>query len=249
MVSSMTVGDPGAHHAAGGRRCSRQLLRMAITCVAVAAVQVVPSACRATIGQVAGGGRTEKPMLKAGRAYHKYRVKRNSWPKVSAAASGGAVAGWAVRGQAAWGQRAGSSNIQAGACMIMGACKRQGQGGGLLEGCLSLWQHCPGRRYTMASFEWRRGPSGSLFAQWKSLTLSSRAPHVWCDVSSTVCITLWGTISTSSMGSGSIHRLHCLLLTAASKQHGVCRMAGGGDVLSNHVRLRGIAAWFTGGLS
>ena len=44
--------------------------------------KVVNSACRATIGQVSGGGRTEKPMLKAGRAYHKYRVKRNSWPKV-----------------------------------------------------------------------------------------------------------------------------------------------------------------------
>lgn len=34
------------------------------------------------IGQVAGGGRTEKPLLKAGRAYHKYRVKRNCWPIV-----------------------------------------------------------------------------------------------------------------------------------------------------------------------
>ncbi|KAL6766859.1 RPL8 [Auxenochlorella protothecoides x Auxenochlorella symbiontica] len=44
--------------------------------------KVIPSGCRATIGQVAGGGRTEKPLLKAGRAYHKYRVKRNSWPKV-----------------------------------------------------------------------------------------------------------------------------------------------------------------------
>merc|ERR1712225_38545 len=38
--------------------------------------------CRCTIGIVAGGGRIDKPMLKAGRAYHKYRVKRNSWPKV-----------------------------------------------------------------------------------------------------------------------------------------------------------------------
>ncbi|KAF3508889.1 hypothetical protein F2Q69_00004571 [Brassica cretica] len=44
--------------------------------------KIVPSGCRAMIGQVAGGGRTEKPMLKAGNAYHKYRVKRNSWPKV-----------------------------------------------------------------------------------------------------------------------------------------------------------------------
>jgi hypothetical protein len=44
--------------------------------------KVLPSTCRGTVGQVAGGGRTEKPMLKAGRAYHKYKAKRNSWPKV-----------------------------------------------------------------------------------------------------------------------------------------------------------------------
>ncbi|GFH27617.1 ribosomal_L2_C domain-containing protein [Haematococcus lacustris] len=44
--------------------------------------KVVPSDCRAMVGQVAGGGRTEKPMLKAGRSYHKYKAKRNSWPKV-----------------------------------------------------------------------------------------------------------------------------------------------------------------------
>ncbi len=34
------------------------------------------------VGQVAGGGRTEKPMLKAGRSHFKYKAKRNSWPKV-----------------------------------------------------------------------------------------------------------------------------------------------------------------------
>jgi large subunit ribosomal protein L8e len=33
-------------------------------------------------GIVAGGGRTDKPLLKAGRAYHKYKAKRNAWPKV-----------------------------------------------------------------------------------------------------------------------------------------------------------------------
>merc|ERR1719499_311769 len=38
--------------------------------------------CRGTIGIVAGGGRVDKPMLKAGASYHKYKVKRNSWPKV-----------------------------------------------------------------------------------------------------------------------------------------------------------------------
>ena len=33
-------------------------------------------------GIVAGGGRIDKPLLKAGRAYHKYKAKRNCWPKV-----------------------------------------------------------------------------------------------------------------------------------------------------------------------
>jgi len=44
--------------------------------------KIVPSDCRATIGLVAGGGRIDKPMLKAGTAYHKYKAKRNAWPKV-----------------------------------------------------------------------------------------------------------------------------------------------------------------------
>merc|ERR1712066_531499 len=44
--------------------------------------KTIPADCRATIGIVSGGGRLDKPMLKAGRAYHKYRVKRNCWPKV-----------------------------------------------------------------------------------------------------------------------------------------------------------------------
>jgi len=34
------------------------------------------------LGIVAGGGRTDKPILKAGRAYFKYKAKRNCWPKV-----------------------------------------------------------------------------------------------------------------------------------------------------------------------
>lgn len=37
---------------------------------------------RATIGIVAGGGRIDKPLLKAGNAYHKYKAKRNCWPRV-----------------------------------------------------------------------------------------------------------------------------------------------------------------------
>jgi len=42
----------------------------------------VPSGNRAIVGIVAGGGRTDKPMLKAGTAFHKYKVKRNCWPRV-----------------------------------------------------------------------------------------------------------------------------------------------------------------------
>lgn len=46
------------------------------------AKKIVKSNCRAMVGIVAGGGRIDKPLLKAGNAYHKYKVKRNSWPKV-----------------------------------------------------------------------------------------------------------------------------------------------------------------------
>ncbi|OIW33427.1 60S ribosomal protein L2 [Coniochaeta ligniaria NRRL 30616] len=45
------------------------------------AKKVVPSGARGMIGIVAGGGRTDKPLLKASRAKHKFAVKRNSWPK------------------------------------------------------------------------------------------------------------------------------------------------------------------------
>lgn len=47
------------------------------------AKKVIPSNNRAMVGIVAGGGRIDKPILKAGRAYHKYKAKRNCWPKVS----------------------------------------------------------------------------------------------------------------------------------------------------------------------
>jgi len=44
--------------------------------------KTVPSTSRAMVGIVAGGGRTDKPLLKAGAAYHKWKRKRNNWPKV-----------------------------------------------------------------------------------------------------------------------------------------------------------------------
>lgn len=42
----------------------------------------VPSTCRAMIGIIGGGGRIEKPVLKAGNSFYRFRGKRNCWPKV-----------------------------------------------------------------------------------------------------------------------------------------------------------------------
>uniref|UniRef100_A0A0G4G4B3 Uncharacterized protein n=1 Tax=Chromera velia CCMP2878 TaxID=1169474 RepID=A0A0G4G4B3_9ALVE len=44
--------------------------------------KTVMSTCRAIVGIVAGGGRIDKPVLKAGNNYHKFKVKRNCWPRV-----------------------------------------------------------------------------------------------------------------------------------------------------------------------
>jgi len=38
--------------------------------------------CRATIGVVAGGGRLDKPIVKAGKKYHKMRNTASNWPRV-----------------------------------------------------------------------------------------------------------------------------------------------------------------------
>ncbi len=42
----------------------------------------LPPTCRATVGMVAGGGRGEKWILKAGKNYHRYRSKAKVWPTV-----------------------------------------------------------------------------------------------------------------------------------------------------------------------
>ena len=44
--------------------------------------KTLASNCRAMIGIVAGGGRCDKPILKAGVNYHKYKNKRKCWPHV-----------------------------------------------------------------------------------------------------------------------------------------------------------------------
>lgn len=37
--------------------------------------------CRATVGQCSGGGRLDKPLMRAGSAYFKYKVKNKLWPQ------------------------------------------------------------------------------------------------------------------------------------------------------------------------
>jgi len=44
--------------------------------------KTLSSLSRAMIGVVAGGGRIDKPLLKAGAAFWKHKPKRNSWPSV-----------------------------------------------------------------------------------------------------------------------------------------------------------------------
>lgn len=46
------------------------------------AKKTVQSGNRAMVGIVAGGGRIDKPVLKAGASYFKYKAKRKCWPRV-----------------------------------------------------------------------------------------------------------------------------------------------------------------------
>lgn len=38
--------------------------------------------CRAQIGMIAGGGKTERPLVRAGTAFFKYKARNRLWPKV-----------------------------------------------------------------------------------------------------------------------------------------------------------------------
>ncbi len=55
--------------------------RYAIVLLPSGEQKMVLGTCRATIGVPAGAGRTEKPLLKAGAAYHKWKVKARKWPR------------------------------------------------------------------------------------------------------------------------------------------------------------------------
>ena len=44
--------------------------------------KTIPGSCRATVGIIAGGGRNEKPIMKAGTLYHKFKRQRKRFPHV-----------------------------------------------------------------------------------------------------------------------------------------------------------------------
>ncbi|HIH22229.1 TPA: 50S ribosomal protein L2 [Candidatus Micrarchaeota archaeon] len=46
------------------------------------AVVTLSNECRAQLGLVSGGGRGEKPLLRAGTAHYKYKAKNRMWPKI-----------------------------------------------------------------------------------------------------------------------------------------------------------------------
>ncbi|ELZ93999.1 50S ribosomal protein L2P [Haloferax mucosum ATCC BAA-1512] len=77
-------GDGGKFARASG--VSAQLLshdrEVAIVKLPSGQVKRLNPNCRATIGVVAGGGRTEKPFVKAGKKHHKMKARGIKWPRV-----------------------------------------------------------------------------------------------------------------------------------------------------------------------
>jgi len=77
-------GDGGKFARASGT--AAQLLshdrRVAVVKLPSGEVKRLSPDCRATIGVVAGGGRTEKPFVKAGNKYHKMRSRGTKYPRV-----------------------------------------------------------------------------------------------------------------------------------------------------------------------
>merc|ERR1712060_37175 len=44
--------------------------------------KTLPGTCRAMVGIIAGGGRIDKPLMKAGNSFYKFKAKRKKWPRV-----------------------------------------------------------------------------------------------------------------------------------------------------------------------
>ncbi|MEM2383567.1 MAG: 50S ribosomal protein L2 [Desulfurococcaceae archaeon] len=71
------VRSSGAYALVVGRAGGKTIIRLPS-----GRAKEVLNSCRAMIGVIAGGGRIEKPLLKAGASYYKWRVKARKWPRV-----------------------------------------------------------------------------------------------------------------------------------------------------------------------
>ncbi|CCQ34067.1 50S ribosomal protein L2P [Halorhabdus tiamatea SARL4B] len=77
-------GDGGKFARAGGVSAQLMAHDRNVTVVQLPSgdVRRLDPDCRATIGVVAGGGRTEKPFVKAGNKYHKMKSRGTKYPRV-----------------------------------------------------------------------------------------------------------------------------------------------------------------------
>jgi large subunit ribosomal protein L2 len=72
-----TVRSSGSGAFITARRNNEALVRLPSRCI-----KPFNGECRATIGVSAGGGRTEKPLVKAGASYYKMKARGHRWPMV-----------------------------------------------------------------------------------------------------------------------------------------------------------------------
>lgn len=84
----LTPGDSGKLVKAGGAFATVVSHNKGMTKVALPSKKekLLNSACRAFVGQIGGGGRTEKPYMKAGTKLMQYKKKNRLYPKVSGVA-------------------------------------------------------------------------------------------------------------------------------------------------------------------
>ncbi len=77
-------GDGGRYSRAGGNAAYvvSHTPKHTIVMLPSGKTRAFHSKCRATIGAPAGGGATDKPLLKAGKMHHKAKTRAYNWPKV-----------------------------------------------------------------------------------------------------------------------------------------------------------------------
>ena len=85
-----TPGDGGRFVRASGTfaKLLSKLQDKAVVLLPSKKQKIFNAKCRAAIGIVAGGGRTDKPILKAGKKYHMMKSRNKLWPIMSGAAQG-----------------------------------------------------------------------------------------------------------------------------------------------------------------